>query len=245
MELNELLQEIGLSKGESKIYLALLELGSSSVTQLKDEVKLHRPNIYDYLDKLIEKGLVNFIVEENVKKFSAVNPEKLIEYLKEKEEIVKDFIPRLKAIRNKPVQEIRVEVYKGREGMKTFFNDLLKVGKDYVAFGIDESVWEKDFSISIMQHFRKERKISIKGRILTSENAKMIYKHGVYRYIDERFFSPTATTTYGDRVCTIIWEPLTVIIVTNKQVADSQRKYFELLWKIAKKRPKRRVRVVD
>lgn len=245
MDLQKILIELGLSSGESKIYLALLKNGTSSVNHIKEIVKLHRPNIYDYLEKLINKGLVNFITQNNVKKFTAVNPDKLLEYIEEKESTLKEFLPEFKKIQNKPDQEIKVEVYKGKEGMKTFFNDLIRVSEDYVAFGVDESIWERDFSILIKQHFRKEKEVGIQARILTSHNTEMVYKHGNYKYIDNAYFSSTATITYGDRVCTVIWEPLTIIIITNKQNAETHKRHFEMLWKIASKEPKSKVKEID
>ncbi len=245
MNLQDILIELGLSTGESKIYVALLKNGTSSVNDIKDIVKLHRPNIYDYLEKLINKGLVNFIIENNVKKFTAVDPEKLVQYIEEKESLIRDFLPEFKKIQNNSDEEIKVEVYKGREGIKTFFNDLIRVGENYVAFGVDESIWEKDFSILIKQHFRKEKRVGIKARILTSKNANMIYLHGNYRYIDEKYFSPTSTIIYGYKVCTVIWEPLTVIITTNRQNAETQKRHFELLWKIAESKPKKKLEIID
>ncbi len=245
MELQNILIKLGFSMGESKIYLALLKTGTSSVNEIKDIVKLHRPNIYDYLEKLINKGLVNFIIQNNVKKFTAVDPEKLVQYIEEKESLIKDFLPEFKKIQNKSDEKIKVEVYKGKEGIKTLFNDLIKVGENYAALGVDESIWEKNFSILIKQHFRKEKKIGIKARILTSKNADTVYQHGNYRYIDEKYFSPTSTIIYGDRTCTVIWEPLTIIIITNKHNAETQKKYFEILWKVAESSPIKKLKAID
>ena len=245
MELNRVLVELGLSLGESKIYLALLRSGTSSVNEIKNIVKLHRPNIYDYLEKLIDKGLVNYITKNNVKHFTAVDPEKLVEYVEEKESLAKHYLSEFRKIQNKPQEEIKVEVYKGREGIKTLFNDLIRVRKNYVAFGVDESMWEEKFSILIKQHFKKEKKTKIKARILTSKIAKIIYKHRNYRFIDHKYFSENSTVIYGDRVCTIIWDPLTVIIITNPKNAETQRKHFELLWISAESKPKKTVKVIE
>ena len=242
--LEAVLTEMGLTKGEAKIYLALLKTGKSSVNQLSERIELHRPNIYDYLQKLIDKGLVNYSTEENVKRFSAVDPEKLLEFIQAKEDALRDNLSEFKKIQNTPDEEITVEVYKGREGVKTSFNDLIRVGEDYVGFGIDEATWEKDFATVIRQHFRKEKKTGIKSRILTSKKATAIYEHGNYRYIDEKYFSPTSTLIYGDRVCTIIREPLTTIIVTNKQNAETQRRHFEMLWDIADTKTKGKIKIL-
>ncbi|HLD77762.1 MAG TPA: hypothetical protein VJB16_01910, partial [archaeon] len=54
-----------------------------------------------------------------------------------------------------------------------------------------------------------------------------------YRYIAEESFSPLPTAVFGDNVVLMVWEPLTIIIVRNKEQADAYRKHFELLWKVA------------
>ena len=48
---------LGLTNHEITVYLALLELGSAKVVEIANKCKLHRPNVYDALQKLIEKGV--------------------------------------------------------------------------------------------------------------------------------------------------------------------------------------------
>lgn len=245
MNLLELLAALGLGAGEAKVYLALLKSGSSSAGDLSKLVALHRPNVYDYLQKLVDRGLAAYVVEHNVKKFRALDPEKLLELVDEKRMLVEEHLGDLRVLQDKHVDHITVDVYTGREGIKTFLTDVLRVGRDYVAFGVDEAVWEKDFSLLLKQHFRKEARKGFRARILTSKDCTLIFKHGIYRFIDSEFFFPTTTAVYGDRVCTVIWEPLTVIITRNSHHAEAQRRHFELLWKMATTRKPRDVRVID
>ena len=51
----ELLEEIGLTKSEIKVYLALLELGSSTTGPIVDKSKASSSKIYEILDKLMQK----------------------------------------------------------------------------------------------------------------------------------------------------------------------------------------------
>ncbi|MBI2581890.1 helix-turn-helix domain-containing protein [Candidatus Woesearchaeota archaeon] len=95
MDLQQGLKTIGLSEGESKIYLALLKIGSSTVAKITKEVKIHRTNVYDFLEKLLIKGLVNYVIKGGVKHFKATHPNKLHDYLKEKENVVSTILPNL------------------------------------------------------------------------------------------------------------------------------------------------------
>ena len=81
-----ILQEAGLTKGESKVYLALVLLGESSVTPIAREAKVSLSKIYEILENLIKKGLVSSIVKNNVKHFSAAEPERILDYLEKKKE---------------------------------------------------------------------------------------------------------------------------------------------------------------
>src|SRR3989338_4958097 len=98
----KLLEDIGLTKSEIQVYLALLELGSSSTGKIVDKSKASSSKIYELLDKLMQKGLVSFIIKSGVKYFEAAPPDRIMDYMKEKEEniihqknVLKEIIPQL------------------------------------------------------------------------------------------------------------------------------------------------------
>ena len=62
------LQEFGLSKNESKIYLALIEFGEITVKEMSKITGIHRSNIYESLQKMAENGLVNAVMKEGKNK---------------------------------------------------------------------------------------------------------------------------------------------------------------------------------
>jgi len=237
MDIKKVLQDSGLSEGETKVYLALLKLGSSRVSKIKEDTELHRTTIYDFLEKLINKGLVNYVVKNNVKFYKATPPNKLLDYIKEKELKIKEVLPQLRKLAEFNPEELKVEVYKGEEGFKTLLNDMIRVRDNMIAFGIDEIRFKKKFPILLENYFKREEEKGMKERLLTSEDAEFIYKKKTanYRFIPKEFFNPTPIMVYGKRVVTIIWEPFTLISIENSELADSYRKHFELLWRVAKK----------
>ena len=54
MNINQLLESLGLSKNEAKTYLALLKLGSVPAGPLIKDLGMHRAAVYNLLD-LLEK----------------------------------------------------------------------------------------------------------------------------------------------------------------------------------------------
>ncbi|HLC74920.1 MAG TPA: helix-turn-helix domain-containing protein [Candidatus Nanoarchaeia archaeon] len=238
MSLNDSLKKIGLSDGESMVYLALLKLGSSSVHKINEEARMHRTTIYDFLEKLLTKGLVNYVIKGGVKYYKATHPNKLLDYIKEKESIVTDILPELDKISTFHKDEIIVEVYKGVEGVKTLLKDVLREGKDHVIFGIDESMFKEKLGPFMDWYFKEEKRRGFKERILTGDDAPYVYEYetALYRYLPPESFNPTPTYVYGDNVAILIWEPFSVIRIKNAALADSYAKYFEILWEMAKKK---------
>lgn len=235
MEKKEVLKELGLSEGETSVYLALLRLGESQVNKIKTETKMHRTTIYDFLDSLIKKGLVSYVIKSNVKFFTAAHPSKLNELIKEKKEHLDEVIPSLIQLAELEKRHLKVEVYEGVEGFKTYINRMLDRKSELLAFGIDETQFEAKFPHLMKTYLIKEEKLGLTERLITRKGAKFVYKRKFlnYRYIDDKYFSPVPNVTWGNLVISIIWDPLTVIFVENKDLANAYRKHFELLWKIA------------
>lgn len=240
MDIQKPLKEAGLSEGETKVYLALLKLGSTTVNKIKEKTKIHRTTIYDFLEKLINKGLVNYVVQNNVNYYSATNPNKLLDLIKEKEDNIKEILPQLKHLAETKKEKITVGIYKGEEGFKTILNDMIRTKKDIIAFGVNEEEFKKRFPFLMEQYFRKEKENKIRERILTSEETKFIFKNKTitYRFIPKNFFNPTSIMIYGNKIVNLIWEPFTIILIENTDLADNYKKHFEILWKTGNKYPK-------
>ena len=71
--------KLGFNKNEAKVYLALIEFGKADAGQIIAETKFHKNIVYDNLDKLIDKGLVSFIIENKKKIFQIASSNSLID----------------------------------------------------------------------------------------------------------------------------------------------------------------------
>ena len=129
MENSESFQKLGLTENESRVYLALLELGPSLAGQISRKTGIHRRNIYDVTERLIKKGLLGYIIKNNRKLFEAANPERLQNILKEKQRNLEEALPQLFLLYQKTKQKQKTNFYKGIEGLKTVFQDQLQMKK--------------------------------------------------------------------------------------------------------------------
>ena len=85
----DVLKNLGLSDKESKIYLACIELGSSVVSNISKHAGVNRVTTYDILDKLIQKGFVNYLTKNKLKYFNPVKPDLVYKVTKQKAEDLK------------------------------------------------------------------------------------------------------------------------------------------------------------
>jgi len=80
----EIFQELGLSPNEARIYEALLELGRSSVAEIAVKTNIHRRNVYDAVNRLVEKGIITTVIGDKDNRYIPVDPNKLLEVVEEK-----------------------------------------------------------------------------------------------------------------------------------------------------------------
>lgn len=239
------LKEIGLTDHEITVYLTLLQLDESLASKIAEKIRMNRTHTYDILESLISKGLVSYVIKNNRKYFKATHPNRLLESIKEKEkhlkqqeENIKQLIPKLLSLKQPAEEKTKVEIFNGKEGIKTIYNDILRKTKEYYVLGATGKIAE------IMQfyfpHHEKERiKKRIKLKLLFNESArkKIIATKREYaeiRFLPPEYSSPVPTTIYNNRVVTLVWTEPLAIVVENKEVADTYREYFNLLWKISK-----------
>ena len=233
------LKKLGLQESDIKIYLSLLKRGLSTATQIAQHTALNRSHIYDKLDILLEKGLISFVIKNNVKYFQASNPEKILDYISEMQKDIQSIIPDLNKIQSTPKSRTSVELYQGKEGMKTVFKDIIREKKDYFVFG-EEGKFQKILPIFIQQLLRDIKRFNLTEHLLSKEDQRgkivTTSKNTKIKYLPDKYFSPVMTAVYGDKTAIFIWsDPLFAILIKDKDVAKSFKSYFDLLWEIAKK----------
>jgi len=233
------LERLGLQEAEIKIYLELLKKGTSTATEISKYTGLNRSHIYDKLDVLLKKGLISFTIKNNVKYFKASPPEKILDYIEEIQSDMQSLIPDLNKIKQSKKPKTSVELYQGKEGIKTVLKDIIREKKDYLVFG-DEGQFQELLPIYIYQFLRDINYYKINERLLSKEEKRgkilLTNKNTEIRYLPDKYISPATIVVYGDKTAIAIWsEPQFIILIKDKEVSKSFNSYFNLLWKISKK----------
>jgi len=226
-----ILEELGLSNAESKIYLSLLELGISTTGKIIDNTKLQSSTVYHVIGSLIEKGLVSYILKGKVKYYQAEKPESFLIFLEEKKRKFNELLPQLKEKEKISQEKQTAKVYQGINGLKTAFNDILttmKKGEEYYFFQVPkEDLFNEQLTLFFRNYHLKRSAKGIKVKGLALENSKAlvnsIFKGISYttiRFLDE--FTPSGIIIYKDKLITLDWETIpTAFVIQSKAVTNS------------------------
>ncbi len=251
-DLSRYLENIGLTKSEIKVYLALLEIGESSKGKIVRKAKIAASKVYDVLDKLIDKGLASFIARNNVKYFRAASPGRIKDYISTKKEALVEqekefnkFLPSLDNLYESVSENSIIEVYRGWKGMETVYGNLLskaKRGEEVYILGAGKSVKELQLEL----FFSKYRKIAldngIKTKIIFNESSRDYVKtieKNIGKIKEKRFLfdnTPSEIVIYGENIIILIRkaDPI-VIYIKDNETSQSFLAYFNELWKNASK----------
>ncbi len=231
----EILKDLGFEEREIKIYLALIRIGDSPALKISKEIGIDRTTTYDILERLIGRGIVSSYIKNKSKHFSALAPEKLLTYFREKYSSLENILPELNKISNQTPEIIKCELFYGKEGLKSVGKDIVNNAKEYRVIGIRKE-YEEILGYFNEQAILKLDQFKAKEFAIVEKNAKfMKLKNGEYRYLDKKLISPVTTLIYRNKVVFFIWkEPYYAVSIENEQLAKSQTEHFNFLWKIAK-----------
>ena len=241
--IKSLFKELGLTTNEIKVYLTLLKTGETQAGNITKISGIHRRNVYDCIERLIQKGLVSFVTINHKKYFKATEPERLLTIIDDKKHMldkkrqqIVELIPKLEALEQH--SDLEVSFYKGVEGIKTIFEDIVRTGKDYVGYGPGGQI-EKILKYYLNHYMAEMTRKKMKRKLIYNENSKKTgfakYPNEIIKFLPEKYSSHAALRIYGTKTAIMFLseqQPLGILI-ENKGIADGYRKYFEVLWEAA------------
>ncbi|KKQ63240.1 MAG: Transcriptional regulator, TrmB [Candidatus Moranbacteria bacterium GW2011_GWD2_38_7] len=151
MDIKNTLEQMGLGGKKADVYLAALELGSSSVIEISKKAGIKRTTCYDILLDLIHEGLISETSKGKKRLFVGEDPEKIQRNLKNKERLFAEILPQLQSINNVRGSKPKIRFYEGKEGIKEVYEDTLKYNKEILGFasydviGIMGKEWANEY----------------------------------------------------------------------------------------------------
>lgn len=237
-----ILEQIGLTKTEAKLYRLLLSLGETKLAFLQKETGLHPQIVYRTIDTLKGKGLVSVVRKKNTLHATAETPKELVRLEQQRLNELKEALPDLLALQKSPSLPM-VHVSKGDVALRAFREKAYqKLSRNDVLYVIGGS--GDRFYTAMGEQYGEIEQLRIKKKIHkrliapVSEKEKFAKdahtKYGDFRYLPDDFPVVSSTNIYGDVIGIIIWaeEPI-LITITSHEVAESYKNYFRQLWQLA------------
>ncbi len=235
MDAEKALMNLGFSSNETKIYVSLLGAGPCLVSSIVEHTKLNRTHVYDRLFHLLQKGFVTYTIRSGKKYFSAVSPQILLDKFREQEANLAAVVPTLSKLQRNEAKTL-VEVYEGKEGLKSLLQDILKEKKTVYVIGFrGEVARQVEY---FYPWFQKDRiKLGIKRKILVDPslpNLSLIKeKRTTIRFLPKHV-PPVSFWLYSHK--TVLFIPdteLCMVLITSQKVAQSYLSYFNLIWAVS------------
>jgi len=236
-----ILKNIGLTDKEARVYLACLESGSSVVSKISKFAELNRVTTYDVLEKLKEKGFVSFLTKNNLKYFSATDPEIIVAETQRKSQSLKSILPDLKRIKGDTAHP-RIQYFEGVEGIKAIYADTLTSKTEILNYANSEKI--RDFWQNYDKEYvekRAKNRIFLRGIAPKDKWGKLVQADDKKYYREIRLVDPkkfnftNEINIYDDKVAIASFtDELIGMIIESKEIANTQRAIFKMAWEFAK-----------
>ena len=247
-QLQESLRNVGFSEVEAAIYIALLELGRGTVSQIATRAKVNRTSGYHVLSGLVAKDLATISGREPKQEYVAEPPERLSRYVEKELERQKgltsrttSLVPALNAIYNRRDRP-RVRFFEGAKGLQNVYEDTLTSKETIRAIANVDDMHKALPDYFSKYYERRSRKgIHIRAIIPASPVGRERAAHDAEEKresalvpIKEFSFSPEINI-YDDKVMIASWREKLGVIIESHEIADAMKKVYELAWAEAKR----------
>lgn len=234
--LKDKLMQLGFSSNQADVYITLATLGQTKVGPIMTKTGLHRYLIYQALQQLVEKKLAYKIEKRGIAYYAITDPKLIINESKRNEELARETVVQLRSARTDNPEILTLTDV---QGITDYLEILLDSTEDILVIGLDYYLQKKYQDIYKQFEDRLLRK-KIKRLVLTYEENKgeeKLMKGTETRFLPSSTIkSPVVINIFDDMVAQILFrEPMVIIIVRHKKMAEEYRNYFQLLWKKSEK----------
>ncbi|HEX8974083.1 MAG TPA: helix-turn-helix domain-containing protein [Patescibacteria group bacterium] len=239
MEIKQVLQQFGLAGKKADVYLAALELGSSSVIEIARKAQIKRTTCYDILHDLMTEGLISETTKGKKRLFVGEDPEKIQRNLKNKEKLFSEILPQLQSINNTRGSKPKIRFYEGKEGLKEVYDDTTKYPGELLGFASYDiiNVLGKEWAAEYLKK-RIKNDVYARGIIPGAEPMMREYiskdqeQRRMTKVIDHKKYPFTIEINiYGhNKVALMSAKEEIGLIIEGQEIHNTLKLIFELIW---------------
>ncbi|KKU48796.1 hypothetical protein A3H10_01570 [Candidatus Uhrbacteria bacterium RIFCSPLOWO2_12_FULL_46_10] len=241
MTIDNILNQLGFSTNEAKVYLAALSTGLASAAQIAKKAGLQRTTTYSVLDYLVRRGIVGQSKVRGKTRFVAEPPEKLLTLVGDIQAGLKKALPELEALYNKKGTKPKILFFEGKEAIQNVYDDTLREKPKEILEWNTDAYFErfpKDHA-----YIAKRMELGIRARRIAGEGSVWQKKHQGYDRAElsetvivpkDQFWPMVEVNIYNDKVAFMNYADEMSVIIENKAIAEAMRQAYELSWRGAK-----------
>jgi sugar-specific transcriptional regulator TrmB len=238
-KLSQSLQGIGFTEKEALVYLALMELGSGTVTDIAQRAKLKRSIIYIILEGLIKRGYVSEIPGTKINRYVAAEPTKIFNDLKNQVSDFKNLLPSFLAIYNKTTWKPKINYFEGKEGIISVFRQTEQAKEAYYISNMASMTKQIPEEVERWVDFfqNKTPKNYICKQILTNTPADIKFaklsqnKNVKFKFLPKDKTLDMDISLFNNKVAlTSLEDKLFIVVIESTALYNSMKTIFDLLW---------------
>ena len=240
MHLRAVIEQLGYTPHEVTVYLAALELGGSTATEIAAKAKLPRTSVSLIIASLQKKGLMNAYLQRRRRIWAAENPEKLLISLKESEAALKIVLPELQSLRHDTGVKPTVRTYGGPHEIRQIMNDILE-SKHHVSAILAWDDWMEllgksyldDFIETRQRHYLRLQLLTPKTKSSIALKQRDAQEMRVTQFLPESVSINNANFIYANKVAIISLNKKRPvgILIEDQDIHQTMSVLFETLWR--------------
>lgn len=244
INLHSHLGDLGLSKKESKVYLALLPRDAVGSSKIIKATGLHGQFVYDALARLEELGLARHVIERGRKKFSASPPARLLSLVEEKKHIAHALVKELRPYyAGEHLQDF--EVFQGEASFVAHEFEMLEQEPeggqiDVIGGGGDRYFELLGEEVAAYERVRNGKNVLVRYIGSLEQEVQLKALATTRKSFEYRIFPGLSTGLVNTNVYStfvtlnIFGDPVLSFTIKNKSVAAGYKQFFESLWSLSK-----------
>lgn len=246
LDIEETLQDAGLSEKESRVYLSLLEFGQGTAYDIARRSGYTRATVYDVFDALEDKHLITKFPANKRQVVAVQDPQILVDQLRGKLENLETILPYLHAISGRK-HETDLAYFDGRKGYLASVSNTIELqkGKEVLNFYAHSPDFvPKDFIETVQNKWRTMGEAGTKMKAIIPEHGSALeyFKQFVDEYGWEvrsapldKYSSLVSFTIVDDYVIMHSRQKEQHVVIRNADAAHAQRQIFQMVWESLKK----------
>lgn len=236
MNTQEVLEDYGLDEKEAKVYLALLELGASTVQPVAQKAGIIRPNCYLVLDDLIKKGLVSYFEKNGRRRYVAEDPQVLSRVMRDRWTKVNELLPELRSLYNATPHKPKVRFYEGKQEVRELYEQLVNT-KAY------DNIYSPEFVAGMWGEYSPElgRRVAANGvkvrELIATTSGPVAYSKYFKKPLQEIRYWPGAKPLSSDlilfenKLAIVSYDTdIHTIVIEGSGIVDTVQAMFDFMW---------------